>query len=718
MRVGPQDVEHFGNEEFQLLGVSAVGDRVRLKQACISHIKADHDTWFTGLVVLSQDKIIVVDRNACKVRLHSLQDGRLLAVHRTESDPWDICVCNEDETKMAVCLLSGQIEILSVKSTNKTTEITRMETLNVRTGFDGCSGVKYFNKKLVVSGWKEDSLCWGVVSITDGHKETFHKICKYGEYVGSYLCTNNNDMVCVSCWAGDENPDVTGVYGYRNFRREFLYQHKDLNFPRGVTMDRRHVYVCNKYPPCIHEMTESGQPLTIHTQGIQPSSYLIAIHWNQQDGLLYVTSYDSNVITRFRPEYSDHQDPFIPAEVLKMDTRSLDMYKEALKGGKEKVYNITIMIVGQFGVGKTTLTKRLLGKDVNISERKSTEGIDVNIECSKVSLSSGEWTAQEKSSEQDYRLQRLAKVLNEKQSLRDRAADEMFVNSPQGEKTPDSTAGITDEEHVISPQGKGVIDTNDEAHVAVEDKDTEIIYHRSPHQGIGQNLSSTASHQEFPSAVGQRKRNQSDTFTVARSQPTENTISGSQKMDPMAELIQLLQDNADKLKQDESKNSLVSVWDFAGQYSFYTTHQTFLNRRAIYLLVSDVSGHITDLVDDDCYFDSEGMKKCRVCAKRLQCPYLKSNKSQNPVNSNTALHEIIQSMIGTTNSFKSHGTHNQTCTSLQCSIERLEQEHTALKSKSLHSVQMDKPGANKVCLETQTIQSTDMSKDKSTRDCQ
>ncbi|KAK3575701.1 hypothetical protein CHS0354_027224, partial [Potamilus streckersoni] len=297
-----------------------------------------------------------------------------------------------------------------------------------------------------------------------------------------------------------------------------------------------------------------------------------------------------------------------------MDAKSLHMYKEALRGGKENVYNIRLMVVGQYGVGKTTLTKRLLGKDINISERKSTEGIDVHIECSKVSLSSGEWTAQEKSSEQNYRLQRLAKVLNEKQLLRDRAADEeTFMNSPQGEKTPDSTAGITDEEHVTSPQGKGVIDTNDEAHVAVEDKDTEIIYRRSPHQGIGQNLSSTASHQEFPSAVGQRKHNQSDTFTVARSQPTENTISGRQKMDPMAELIQLLQDNADKLKQDESKNSLVSVWDFAGQYSFYTTHQTFLNRRAIYLLVSDVSGHITDLVDDDCYFDSEGMKKCRVC---------------------------------------------------------------------------------------------------------
>ncbi|KAL3889376.1 hypothetical protein ACJMK2_001720, partial [Sinanodonta woodiana] len=86
----------------------------------------------------------------------------------------------------------------------------------------------------------------------------------------------------------------------------------------------------------------------------------------------------------------------IPAEFLKMDTRSLHMYKAALNEGKEKVYNIRVMVVGQYGVGKTTLTQRLLGKNVNLSERHSTDGIDVHIECSKVSLSTGEWTTQEK----------------------------------------------------------------------------------------------------------------------------------------------------------------------------------------------------------------------------------------------------------------------------------------------------------------------------------
>jgi len=80
-----------------------------------------------------------------------------------------------------------------------------------------------------------------------------------------------------------------------------------------------------------------------------------------------------------------------------MDPRSIEMFRMALRNGKEKVFNIRIMVVGPYDVGKTTLTKRLLGKDVNICDRQSTEGIDVQTECCKVSLATGEWITQEQS---------------------------------------------------------------------------------------------------------------------------------------------------------------------------------------------------------------------------------------------------------------------------------------------------------------------------------
>ncbi|KAL3889377.1 hypothetical protein ACJMK2_001721, partial [Sinanodonta woodiana] len=49
------------------------------------------------------------------------------------------------------------------------------------------------------------------------------------------------------------------------------------------------------------------------------------------------------------------------------------------------------------------------------------------------------------------------------------------------------------------------------------------------------------------------------------------------------------------------------------QYVFYTTHQTFMTSRAIYLLVIDLSQQITDLIkDDECFIDMEGIKQYQV----------------------------------------------------------------------------------------------------------
>ena len=60
----------------------------------------------------------------------------------------------------------------------------------------------------------------------------------------------------------------------------------------------------------------------------------------------------------------------------------------------------------------------------------------------------------------------------------------------------------------------------------------------------------------------------------------------------------------------------VSVWDFGGQFVFYTTHQMFLSRRAIYILVNNISQHIGDVViDDEPYFDCNGSKSLKIEGK-------------------------------------------------------------------------------------------------------
>ena len=94
--------------------------------------------------------------------------------------------------------------------------------------------------------------------------------------------------------------------------------------------------------------------------------------------------------------YLFYPDTNLPPEILRMDSRSKDLYFKALGEGKTKVHNIRVMVVGHFDVGKTTLTKRLLGEEVNISERDSTDGIEVHVKRCRVALETGEWEVKSK----------------------------------------------------------------------------------------------------------------------------------------------------------------------------------------------------------------------------------------------------------------------------------------------------------------------------------
>ncbi|KAL3889508.1 hypothetical protein ACJMK2_001846, partial [Sinanodonta woodiana] len=281
----------------------------------------------------------------------------------------------------------------------------------------------------------------------------------------------------------------------------------------------------------------------------------------------------------------------IPVEILNMDDRSIQLFEDALKDGKETVYSIRIMVVGHVGVGKTTLVKRLLGDEVNISERRSTEGIYVYVNCCDVSLSTCEWTRRDKDSDQDYKIQRLVKVLNENYQMSGSVADQ--------------------EQNAISPQEK-TMDQNVIGIVADYDKNTEVLYQRSQ-QNISHTLSSTASHpEESPSTDVHRNHTIPENNTIPGREPGENIAIESHKRDPLREMLQVVKENPDKLKQDVRKYARLTILDFAGQYSFYTTHQMFLTRRAIYLMVLNVSEQITDGVKDDCYLDTAGKIKCKV----------------------------------------------------------------------------------------------------------
>ncbi|KAL3854739.1 hypothetical protein ACJMK2_013988, partial [Sinanodonta woodiana] len=283
--------------------------------------------------------------------------------------------------------------------------------------------------------------------------------------------------------------------------------------------------------------------------------------------------------------------PVIPAEILRMDEGSLRLYKQALKDGMEKVYSIRVMVVGHYGVGKTTLVQRLLGKDVNILERTSTEGIDIHMHCFDVSLTSQEWTVQEKDAEKYNRLQRLMKLINEKvQKVNISDEEDENKNLEEMERT------------------EGAYANN-----GYYGDDIKRVDNVEQMEGIKVDFKSQQKESVVNTRHGTENNCHSDRKPFMASGNVDFVPSGSEKNDPAMEILKLLVDNAGKLKRVKVAKAGVSLWDFAGQFVFYTTHQTFLTTRAVYLLVIDLSQQITaDVEDDECFFDREGMKVCKV----------------------------------------------------------------------------------------------------------
>ncbi|KAL3889125.1 hypothetical protein ACJMK2_001479, partial [Sinanodonta woodiana] len=524
--------------------------------------------------VVTDDMLIAIDGGERYLHVYNRHVGKLITSHRLESWPRDVCLINQ--TEVAVCLGSGEVVILSVTSRDGVKLVNTLQT-----GLYPCySLVKWRSDKLVISGKKGDMLCWGILSITDGRLDSTHDICLRGWT----RMAVREDTVYISCLTRDSITDGVHAFNLLTNKQKFLYQHRELTEPWSIMADRDYVYVCDRDSNGIHQLTDSGQLVTIHTL----SSWPWSIFYDDQQGLLYTTSRDSNVITVYKMESSRQQDSFIPKEVLKMDTRSLQIYNKALNEGKEKVYNIRVMVVGQYGVGKTTLTQRLLGKDVNISERHSTEGIDVHVECSKVSLLSGEWTTQEKHADKYSRLQRLVRLLNE------------HSNKQQSKREQDRQSEL--DVQVISLE----YDNSHTQHNLLVSKER---YNGQPQQD------KPVSVEPSTNQIVKEPSSQPVESPIVRLHPESSSgihSKGNEK-DTVMEILKQVNETSGKLEKDATQYAALALWDFAGQHSFYTTHQTFLTSRAIYLLVINLSQQVTAFIqENECFLDAKGKQLCNI----------------------------------------------------------------------------------------------------------
>lgn len=253
----------------------------------------------------------------------------------------------------------------------------------------------------------------------------------------------------------------------------------------------------------------------------------------------------------------------------------MDAFQKALDEGEARVRRVPVMLIGQERAGKTSLKKSLKGDKFDPDEAR-TRGVDIDPSLFKVTTDM--WKAGTAgSSDEDiadavsfeFHAAKLTlkhlKAANESAgwtslSEYDDALEEKSATSPEEEHS--NSEGKTREEK----------STMDNASKAPEPKAEGSIQGISKAQG-----SLIDAPAESDDRLGNEAREELETHQVKAEMPDE-----------IAKLIATLLQKKEAVEEDEEA-VYCTLWDFAGQSVFYATHSLFLTRRAIYLLVNDLS---------------------------------------------------------------------------------------------------------------------------------
>ncbi|WAQ98426.1 PATS1-like protein [Mya arenaria] len=242
----------------------------------------------------------------------------------------------------------------------------------------------------------------------------------------------------------------------------------------------------------------------------------------------------------------------MPDEFGNLDPGDMQLYLDMMKHGVVSTYNIRLMFVGLYGAGKTCTARRIMRKD--IAGTSSTDGIDVYIGKCKVDIRNQTWeTVDVPRKSEPYNI--LSNVLR-----LDDDSEQKIPDIKNLENTPESVT-------------VGASDTGSREQHMETDQAMEIgLKHRDP--------GSVSSHD------------------------IEIIETNSEKPDSMRVAMRVFQ----QTKQSDGTNhkeAFVSLWDFAGQFVYYATHQLFFSPRSIYLLVLNLEDDL-DRSLEEWYMDLQG----------------------------------------------------------------------------------------------------------------
>ncbi|VDI82314.1 Hypothetical predicted protein [Mytilus galloprovincialis] len=202
-----------------------------------------------------------------------------------------------------------------------------------------------------------------------------------------------------------------------------------------------------------------------------------------------------------------------PPQKLFSDSRKgINLYKSLVETESEEIYYIKLVVLGQEGVGKTSLVRRLLQESTYHVKR--TNGIEINVDKCGVSLQNGQWKFQKDlcSANGNAILFRKLTEMEEYNKLRMDISNEKMK------------------------------------------KENKVIF---KFKTVGRSVWS------FVESENERTKREA-WKTSLKGLSVKNSF-------------------------DSGKTAIISIWDFAGQQEYYPTHQLFLSKNCIVLLVSDIS---------------------------------------------------------------------------------------------------------------------------------
>ena len=244
-----------------------------------------------------------------------------------------------------------------------------------------------------------------------------------------------------------------------------------------------------------------------------------------------------------------------------------------LKFGVEKNYHIRVMLVGNEGVGKSTLLRRLLKLPVKINRYDSTNGIDLHINSCGFDIDTGAWCVDDTHKTGVTLMDSIwkylgvassnnstSKELSEHRSFHKRVA-KMLTNR---RVLTDTIKNARREECIQTDSSR-----------ETGSKSNEQITTRE----LGTNIVKSGSHGDNHSSFS----------------PSRPSI-GRDDIDTIATQAKSL------AALNEKQKGRIDFYDFAGQLVFHASHPTFLSSKAIYILAFNLntiySNRITSKVND------------------------------------------------------------------------------------------------------------------------